>query len=153
MKKNIFMFVLFTVSVFLPLSASAEETKLGYVDLQSALSSSNAGKSAREMFKGEVDRIQKDLDVKQNDLTRLKDELENQGLLLSAEAKVKKEKEYQDKLKAVQRYYQDAQEELGCTGRTAGQGCRAYQVDTDQYQENNRKYRTGKGLYHDTGEE
>ena len=106
------MFLLFTVSVFLPISVLAEETKLAYVDLQVALSSSNAGKLAREMFKGEVDRIQKDLDVKQNELTRLKDELEKQGFLLSEEAKIEKEREYQDKLKAVQRYYQDAQEEL-----------------------------------------
>ena len=112
MKKSIFMSLLFSISVFLPLSVSAEESKLAYVDLQAALSSSNAGKSAREMFKGEVDLIQKDLDVKQNELTRLKDELEKQGFLLSEEAKIEKEREYQDKLKAVQRYYQDAQEEL-----------------------------------------
>ncbi|MBE9536564.1 MAG: OmpH family outer membrane protein [Proteobacteria bacterium] len=112
MKKNIFMSLLFTVSFFLPLPVSAEETKLAYVDLQVALSTSNAGKSAKEMFQREVDRIQKDLDIKQNDLKRLKDELEKQGLLLSEETKVEKEREYQDKLKAVQRYYQDAQEEL-----------------------------------------
>ena len=112
MKKSIFMSLLFTVLVFFPMSAFAEETKLAYVDLQAALSTSSAGKSARDMFQREVDRIQKDLYVKQNDLKRLKDELEKQGLLLSEETKVEKEREYQDKLKAVQRYYQDAQEEL-----------------------------------------
>jgi len=112
MKKTIFVYLLFTVSVFSPLSALAEDAGLAYVDLQAALSSSDAGKSARQMFKVEVDRIQKDLDVKQNDLTRLKDELEKQGFLLSEEAKAEKEREYQDKLKAVQRFYQDAQEEL-----------------------------------------
>lgn len=112
MKKNVSISVLFLVSLFLPLSVSAEETKMAYVDLQLALGSSNAGKSARNMFKGEVDRIQKDLDIRQNELKRLKDELDTQGLLLSEEAKMRKEKEYQEKLKAVQRYYQDAQEEL-----------------------------------------
>jgi len=108
---KIVIFVI-ALSVFAVPAFSADAVKIGFVDLQEALNKSKAGKEAREVFKTEVDGIQKKLDGHQKDLKKMKEELENQGLLLSEETKLKREKEYQDKLKTFQRLYQDSQEKL-----------------------------------------
>jgi len=93
-------------------SVQAAEIKVAYVDMQEALNISEAGKKAKEVFKGEVDRLQKDLDKHQAELKAMNDELEKQSLILSEETRLKKEKEYQEKLKEFQRFYQDSQEKL-----------------------------------------
>ena len=93
-------------------SMASEDSRFGYVNLQEALVISDAGKEAKELFKVEVERIQKDLDKQQNEIKNLKDELDKKSLLLSEETRAKKEMEYQDKLKKFQRFYQDSQDEL-----------------------------------------
>lgn len=103
------LLILLGVSVH---AGAAENVKIAYVDLQEALNSSDAGKEAKALFKTEVDRIQAQIDVKQKELKKLKDELEKQGLLLSPETRNAREKEYQEKLKNFQRFVQDSQEEL-----------------------------------------
>ncbi len=112
MKKFIAVSLFFALLLPAGMSVAAEGSRIVYVDLQEALNASEAGKEARQLFKVEVDRIQKDLDKQQDELKEMKDELEKKAFLLSEETRVKKEKEYQEKLKKFQRFYQDAQEEL-----------------------------------------
>lgn len=110
--KRLLISGLFLVILGAAALSMAETAKIGYVDLQQALNISDAGKEAREVFKSEVDRIQKELDIRQEELRKMKDELEKQAFLLSDETRDKKEKEYQERLKKFQRFYQDSQEEL-----------------------------------------
>lgn len=112
MKKNIGITICFVLLLMASLSIASEGNRVVYVDLQEALNSADSGKKAKEVFKVEVDRIQKDLDKKQGELKAMKEELEKRALLLSEETRVKKEQEYQEKLKKFQRFYQDAQDEL-----------------------------------------
>jgi outer membrane protein len=93
-------------------SGFAAEIKLGYIDMQRALNGSEAGKEAKEQLAARVKKYQDEINVKQEDLKRLKDELEKQGMLLSESARVTKEKDYQNKLKDFQRFTKDAQDEL-----------------------------------------
>jgi len=93
-------------------TAYAAESKVGYIDMQRAISTSEAGKDARDQLAVRVKKFQGEINVKQNELKRLKDELEKQGMLLSESAKAAKEKDYQTKLKDFQRFAKDAQEEL-----------------------------------------
>jgi len=93
-------------------AGAADSVKIGYVDMQEALNTSDAGKKAKEVFKSEVDRLQKDLDKQQEELKKMNEELEKQAFLLSEETRSKKEKEYQEKLKRFKRFYQDSQEKL-----------------------------------------
>ncbi len=93
-------------------TAFAAEVKLGYVDMQRALNSSEAGKEAKEQLATRVKKYQDEINVKQEDLKKLKDELEKQGMLLSESARTSKEKDYQNKLKDFQRFTKDAQDEL-----------------------------------------
>lgn len=98
--------VLASTSVF------AAEVKLGYIDMQRALNGSESGKEAKEQLAARVKKYQDEINIKQEDLKKLKDELEKQGMLLSDSARSAKEKDYQNKLKDFQRFTKDAQDEL-----------------------------------------
>ncbi|MBI5483875.1 MAG: OmpH family outer membrane protein [Deltaproteobacteria bacterium] len=90
----------------------AADVKLGYIDMQRALNGSESGKEAKEQLAARVKKYQDEINVKQEDLKKLKDELEKQGMLLSDSARAAKEKDYQNKLKDFQRFTKDAQDEL-----------------------------------------
>jgi len=93
-------------------SVFAADIKLGYIDMQRALNGSEAGKEAKEQLAARVKKYQDEINVKQEDLKKLKDDLEKQGMLLSDSARSAKEKDYQNKLKDFQRFTKDAQDEL-----------------------------------------
>jgi outer membrane protein len=94
------------------LFATAADMKLGYIDMQRALNGSDAGKEAKEQLAARVKKFQDEINVKQDDLKKLKEELEKQGMLLSDSTRATKEKDYQNKLKEFQRFTKDAQDEL-----------------------------------------
>lgn len=106
----------FLAGIVLTLVAStsvfAADVKLGYIDMQRALNGSEAGKEAKEQLAARVKKYQDEINAKQEDLKKLKDELEKQGMLLSDSARAAKEKDYQNKLKDFQRFTKDAQDEL-----------------------------------------
>ncbi|RNC68911.1 MAG: OmpH family outer membrane protein [Desulfuromonadales bacterium] len=90
----------------------AEGSKLGYIDMQKALNLSDAGKEAKEQLAAKVKKYQDEINAKQEELKKLKDDLEKQSVLLSEAARGAKEKDYQQKLKEFQRFTKDAQDEL-----------------------------------------
>ncbi len=93
-------------------SVFAADLKLGYIDMQRALNGSEAGKKAKEQLAAKVKKYQDEIDVKEEELKKLKVELEKQGTVLSDSTRASKEKEYQNKLKEFQRFTKDAQDEL-----------------------------------------
>ena len=93
-------------------SAFAADVKLGYIDMQRALNSSEAGKEAKEQLAARVKKYQDEINTKQEEIKKLKDDLEKQGMLLSESARASKEKDYQQRLKEFQRFTKDAQDEL-----------------------------------------
>ena len=92
--------------------AFAADLKLGYIDMQRALNASEAGKEAKEQLATRVKKYQEEINTKQENIKKLKDELEKQGMLLSESARAAKEKDYQQRLKEFQRFTKDAQDEL-----------------------------------------
>jgi outer membrane protein len=90
----------------------AADVKLGYIDMQRALNSSEAGKEAKEQLAARVKKYQDEINSKQEEIKKLKDDLEKQGMLLSETARSSKEKDYQQRLKEFQRFTKDAQDEL-----------------------------------------
>jgi outer membrane protein len=93
-------------------SAFAADVKLGYIDMQRALNSSEAGKEAKEQLAARVKKYQDEINSKQEEIKKLKDDLEKQGMLLSESVRAGKEKDYQQRLKEFQRFTKDAQDEL-----------------------------------------
>lgn len=93
-------------------SASAEELKVGFVDLQRALNEVEEGAAAKAKLKREFDKKQAELDGKQNELKALKEDLDARGLMMTAEAKQEKLAELQKKLMEVQQLYMSLQQDL-----------------------------------------
>ncbi len=94
-------------------AAMAEESlKVGYVDLQRALTSVEEGKEARKRLKQDYQSKQQELNQKQKEVKKLKEELQNQSAMLSDEAKRKKQKELQKKMQELQQTYMTLQRDL-----------------------------------------
>ncbi len=93
-------------------SALAAEFKVAYVDIQKAVNESNAGKEAKKTITKEVEKFQGLVTGKQKELQTLKEALDKQALMLTADARSSKEKEYQNKLREFQRWGEDTQNEV-----------------------------------------
>jgi len=88
------------------------EMKIGYVDLQRALNESEAGKSAKERFKVQVDRLQVDLKKKKDALDSMKEQLDKKASVMKPDEARSLESDYQKKLRDFERAYKDSQGEL-----------------------------------------
>jgi outer membrane protein len=107
----------FIVALFLmlavPFSAfAADGAKLGSVDIQKVLLMSDAGKDAKDQLSQKASKYETDKVSKENELKKLKGELESQGSVLNESARGAKERDYQQRLKEYQRFLKDAQEDL-----------------------------------------
>ena len=107
----------FIVALFLllalPLSAlAADGAKIGSVDIQKVLLMSDAGKEAKDQLSQKAGKYEADKNAKEEELKKLKGELEKQGIVLSESARGAKERDYQQRLKEYQRFLKDAQEDL-----------------------------------------
>ena len=91
---------------------AAAQLKIGYVDLQRALNESEAGKSAKERFKVQVDRLQVDLKKKKDQLDSLKEQLEKKSSVMKEEEARNLQKDYEKRLRDFERSYKDSQGEL-----------------------------------------
>ncbi len=90
----------------------ADGVKLGYVDVQKVLLVSDTGKEAKEQLAAKANKYEAEKNSREDDLKKLKTELEKQNVLLSESARSAKEKDYQLKLKEYQRFMKDAQDDL-----------------------------------------
>src|SRR5262249_8163535 len=95
-----------------PIVAFAEEVKLGYVDLQRALSETEDGRKAKANLKKIFDQKQKELDEQQDEIKKAAEDLEKKRTLLPADKVHDKEAELQAKVQKVQQAYLRHQQEL-----------------------------------------
>jgi len=86
--------------------------KIGSVDIQKAVNDCNAGKDAKQALTKEVEKFQRLVAEKQQELQGMKESLEKQGLMLTPEARTSREKELQTRLRDFQRWGEDVQNEL-----------------------------------------
>jgi len=93
-------------------SVWAAELKIGFVDVQRAINECQAGVEARKTLAKEGEKLQYIYEEKQKELQTMKESIEKQSLMLSSEARVAKEKEFQNKLKEFQRWQEDNQNEM-----------------------------------------
>jgi len=112
MQKILIMSMTAVLVLVLAAGVCVAETKIGYLDIQKALSQSESGKEAKELLSTTFKKYQGDINSKQEELKKLKEELEKQSTLLSENKRAEKEKEYATKLKNYQQFTKDAQEEL-----------------------------------------
>ncbi|MBE0503416.1 MAG: OmpH family outer membrane protein [Desulfuromonadales bacterium] len=106
------LLILLLLTFFAAATVSAADTKIGYVDLQKALNNCEAGKVAKEKISVKVKEYETQIEQKQKDLKKLKDDLDKQGLILSDDKRAAKKRDFDQKLKDLERFTKDIQEEL-----------------------------------------
>jgi outer membrane protein len=93
-------------------AAAREDVRIGYVDLQRAIFSSNPGKEARRSLDERTDKLKKDLEKKQEELRTIKAEFDKQSAILSPDARAEKERDLQRRFRELERLKQDSEDEL-----------------------------------------
>jgi len=93
-------------------SSLAADLKIGFVDIQRAINDCQAGKEAKKTITKEVEKYQRLGAEKQKDLQGMKESFEKQAAMLNPDARTAKEKEYQNKLRELQRWAEDSQNEI-----------------------------------------
>jgi outer membrane protein len=93
-------------------SALAEELKLGYVDMQRAVSETEDGRKAKANLKKIFDQKQKELDEQQDELKKAVEDLDKKRTLLPADKVREKEAELQTRMQKFQQTYLRHQQDL-----------------------------------------
>jgi outer membrane protein len=88
------------------------QVKIGFIDVQRAISESQAGKRAKEKFQAQVKKAEADLLKEKQELERLKSDLDKKGPLLKEDEKRNLEGDLQRRYVNYQRSMADQQQEL-----------------------------------------
>jgi outer membrane protein len=93
---------------------SADPVKIGVVDLQKILETSNSGKAAQNELKVQRDKMQADMKQRGNEIQEIESRMQREAMVMSKETREEKEREHRIKVsdfQALQRKYQgDLQE-------------------------------------------
>lgn len=93
---------------------SADPVKIGVVDLQKILETSNSGKAAQNELKIQRDKMQADMKQRGNEIQEIESRMQREAMVMSKETREQKEREHRIKVsdfQALQRKYQsDLQE-------------------------------------------
>lgn len=92
--------------------ADAQTAKIAIVDVQRAVISVKDGSSVKAKLERLLKNKQKDFDRMQEDVKRLKDELETQGAMMKEDLRRQKVQDYQKKMVELQEFYMGNQREL-----------------------------------------
>jgi len=93
-------------------TASAQNMKIGYVDVQRAVQEVEEGKAARSRLQTELAQKRTDLDKKRADLEKMKADYDKQAPVLSEDAKRQKQEQLQKAFVDAQTAAGQMQEEL-----------------------------------------
>jgi len=104
--------VVLTVLLCATTSWGQDRVKIGFIDIQRAISESQAGKRAKQSFQVEVKRAETELLKEKQELERLKSDLDKKGPLLKEEERRNLETDLQRRYVNYQRSMQDQQQVL-----------------------------------------
>ncbi len=93
--------------------------KFGYVDLNRALNEVTEGKSAKAKLEADGKAKKQKLEIMQADLKKMKEDLDKQRLILSADAMKQKEGEFQQKFLELQKTSMDFEKSFSEAESTA----------------------------------
>ena len=112
MKKNICLIAGLVLLIFVWTNTSFAADKIGFINMQQIIQSSNAGKKAAEEFKKIFEKKQAGIKAMENEVKKMKEELDKQGSVMTASARSDKEAAYQRKLRDYQILVDDTNKEL-----------------------------------------
>ena len=94
---------------------SADPVKIGVVDLQKILETSNSGKAAQNELKVQRDKMQADMKQRGNEIHEIESRMQREAMVMSKETREEKEREHRIKVsdfQALQRKYQSDLQEV-----------------------------------------
>ncbi len=115
MKKFITIMMVITGLLFFSFSlslAAGSNFKFGYIDLQKVMALSKQGGIAKQKMKARQDKLRGELQKRQSEIAKMKEELESQGMMLSPEKRQEKENEYQKKVRDFKIFVSDSEKEM-----------------------------------------
>ena len=112
MKRNICLIGGVILLLFVWSTNSLAADKIGFVNMREIIQHSTAGKKAGEDLKKVAEKKQASISSAEKELKKMKDELDKQGSILTANARRDKEAAYQKKLRDYQLLVNDTQEEF-----------------------------------------
>ena len=96
-------------------AVSADSVKIGVVDLQKILETSNSGKAAQNELKVQRDKMQADMKQRGNEIQEIESRMQREAMVMSKETREEKEREHRIKVsdfQALQRKYQSDLQEI-----------------------------------------
>lgn len=103
---------LFLTLVYAPAVLAQERVKIGFIDVQRAISESQAGKRAKDRFQVQVKKAEAELIKEKQELERLRGDLEKKGPLMKEEERRNLEGDLQRRYVTYQRAMADQQQDL-----------------------------------------
>jgi outer membrane protein len=103
----------------LALSAAARaDTKLGFVDLQRALTEVEEGRAAKARLQGLLEAKQKEIDKEQEGLRKEKELLDKQASAMNDEARTQRANEFQKKVVELSQKWEKGRQDMSVKERT-----------------------------------
>jgi outer membrane protein len=113
--KMIFCLVCIAIFFQFDLALAADVAKIGVVDLQRVMETSNAGKAAQTQIKTQKDKMETDLKGKGAEIEQIRQRLEREAMVMSKESREEKEREARIKLndfKTLQKKFRNDLQQL-----------------------------------------
>ena len=117
MKQTLLILIALSFSS-LSFAAKTESNKVGYVDMQKAITETKGGKAAFKKLKAFQEQKQKQLDAKKKEIEKERAEIEKKFAVYSNEKKAQVQQGFQKKALAAEKYFRDSQLELAQKEKT-----------------------------------
>jgi len=112
MKRNIYLIAGFTLLLFVMSNSAFAADKIGFVNIPEIIKDSNAGKKAAAEFKSMAEKKAAPVKSLENELRKMKEDLDKQGSMMADSARRDKEAAFQKKQRDYQLMGQDLNDEL-----------------------------------------
>ena len=113
MKRNMYLIAGFLLLFFVCTSVNSfAADKIGFINLREIMRDSNAGKKAGEDFKKLYEKKTEAIKTMENELKKMKEDLDKQGAILTPSARKDKDAAYQKKMRDYPLLVDDTNREL-----------------------------------------
>ena len=139
----------------LTIGVATAEDKVGFIDVQKAISSTNAWKKGFNGFKLKFKKQRAVITQKENKIKKLLEDLNKQSFILDPKLKKKKEDQFRKEKVAFERYVEDQNKEFGLKEKEMTREFLKKMIEVIQKLGKDRKYtmilEKKSVLYHNTG--
>lgn len=112
MKKYVIWSFIALIGLACAASFALAAEKIGVINVREVMLNSESGKKAGAEFKQFLDKKQKELSRREEEVKLIRDELDKQRSLMTEETLKEKETNYQVKLRDLQRLFDDSKQEI-----------------------------------------